>query len=48
MREEKTAYGSFEDLEVWQRACSLAVDIYKVIENCRDFGLKDQMTRPKT
>jgi four helix bundle protein len=39
------AYGSFEDLEVWQRACSLAVDIYKVLENCRDFGLKDQMTR---
>jgi four helix bundle protein len=42
------AYGSFEDLEVWQRACSLAVDIYKVMENRRDFGLKDQMTRPKT
>ncbi|MGA9262506.1 MAG: four helix bundle protein [Desulfobacterales bacterium] len=39
------AYGSFEDLEVWQRACSLAVDIYKVMENGRDFGLKDQMTR---
>ena len=39
------AYGSFEDLEVWQKACVLAVRVYEVLENCRDFGLKDQMTR---
>ncbi|MGC9261376.1 MAG: four helix bundle protein [Phycisphaerae bacterium] len=38
-------YQSFEDLEVWKRACQLAVRLYKVLENCRDFGLKDQMQR---
>jgi four helix bundle protein len=39
------AYGSFEDLEVWKRACRLAVKVYDVLSNCNDFGLKDQMTR---
>ncbi len=39
------AYGSFEDLEVWKRACRLAVRIYEVLQDCRDYGLKDQMTR---
>jgi four helix bundle protein len=39
------AYGSFEDLEVWQKSCVLAVRVYEVLENCRDFGLKDRMTR---
>ena len=39
------AYSSFEDLEVWKRGCRIAVKIYEVLKNCRDFGLKDQMTR---
>jgi four helix bundle protein len=39
------AYSSFEDLEVWRRACRLAVRIYEVLKNCKDYGLKDQMTR---
>ena len=39
------AYTSFEDLEVWQRACQLSVKIYKVLADCKDYGLKDQMTR---
>ena len=39
------AYGSFEDLEVWRRACRLAVKVYEVLRECRDYGLKDQMTR---
>ena len=38
-------YYSFEDLEVWKKACRLAVRIYEVLKGCRDFGLKDQMTR---
>lgn len=38
-------YKSFEDLEVWKKACRLAVDVYKNLQNCRDYGLKDQMTR---
>ena len=39
------AYGSFEDLEVWKRACRLAVKVNDVLRECRDYGLKDQMTR---
>lgn len=38
-------YKSFEDLDVWKRACFLAVGIYESLRNCRDYGLKDQMTR---
>jgi four helix bundle protein len=39
------AYRSFEELDVWKRACRLAVRVYEVLKDCRDFGLKDQMTR---
>ena len=39
------AYCSFEDLEVWKRLCRLAVRVYELLRNCKDFGLKDQMTR---
>ena len=35
----------FEELEVWKQSCRLAVDLYKALENCKDYGLKDQMTR---
>lgn len=38
-------YNSFEDLEVWQRACRLAASVYEGMGNSRDYGLKDQMTR---
>lgn len=40
--------GSFEELDVWQEGCDLAVRIYQVIEKgpiSKDFGLKDQMKR---
>jgi four helix bundle protein len=39
------AYKSFEDLEVWQSACRISVRIYGILKNCRDYGIKDQMTR---
>ncbi|MCG2758776.1 MAG: four helix bundle protein [Desulfobacteraceae bacterium] len=39
------AYSSFENLEVWKRGCRIAVRIYEALKDCRDFGLKDQMTR---
>jgi four helix bundle protein len=32
-------------LEVWKRGCRLAVRVYGVLKDCKDFGLKDQMTR---
>ena len=38
-------YYSFENLDVWKRACRMAVRIYEVFRECRDYGLKDQMTR---
>ena len=38
-------YQSFENLQVWKRACRLATRIYELLAECRDFGLKDQMTR---
>lgn len=39
------AYNSFEDLEIWQKACRVSVRVYEILDNCRDYGLKDQMTR---
>ena len=38
-------YRSFEELDVWKRACRLAVRTYEILKDCRDYGLKDQMTR---
>jgi len=38
-------YHSFEDLEVWKKACNLAVKVYGCLKDCRDYGLKDQATR---
>jgi len=39
------AYCSFEQLDVWQKGTQVAVNIYGVMDGCRDYGLKDQMTR---
>lgn len=39
------AYNSFENLEVWKRSCRIAVRMYEILKDCRDYGLKDQMTR---
>ena len=38
-------YRSFEELEVWKRACKLAVDVYLALKDRREFGLRDQMNR---
>jgi four helix bundle protein len=38
-------YHSFEDLDVWKRACKLAVRIYELLKDWRDYALKDQMQR---
>jgi len=39
------AFRSFEDLEVWKRACRLAVRVCNLLNGCRDYAFKDQMTR---
>ena len=38
-------YHSYEDLEVWKRSVDVAVRLYGLLENCRDYGMKDQMLR---
>ncbi len=35
----------FEDLIVWQKSQDLAVEVYKVLKDCKDFAFKDQITR---
>ena len=39
------AFQSFEDLQVWQRSKTLAIVVYRSLQDCRDFGLRDQMQR---
>jgi four helix bundle protein len=44
-RVPSVGYKSFEELDVWKWACRIAVSTYEVLKDCRDYGLKDQMTR---
>jgi len=39
------AYKSFEDLEVWQRACRVAVEIFEQFRSCDFINLKNQIER---
>ena len=39
------AYKSFEDLEVWQRACRLAVEVFEDFRSCDFINLKNQIER---
>jgi len=39
------AYSSYEDLDDWKRGGRIAVRIYEILKDCRDYALKDQMTR---
>ena len=36
---------NFEDLDIWKEGMRLSVSIYKLVKNCNDFGLKDQIQR---
>ena len=36
---------NFEDLKVWRKSKDLAVEIFKLFANSKDFGFKDQITR---
>jgi len=40
-----TKIEKFEDLEVWQNAISLSIDIYNKFLNSKDYSLKDQICR---
>jgi len=35
----------FEDLIVWKRSNKLAAELYTTLKLCKDYGLKDQITR---
>lgn len=39
------AYRSFEDLEVWQRSCRLAVEIFQAFQSCKYSNLTSQIER---
>ena len=39
------AYRSFEELEVWQRACRQAVEVCRTFEDCRNWTFRDQIQR---
>ena len=36
---------SLENLDVWKRACRLSVNLYKLMNNSREYSFKDQITR---
>lgn len=36
---------SFEDLEVWKRACRQALDMYETLKETKDYSLKNQMEK---
>ena len=36
---------NFERLAVWKRSVDLAVRLYGHLKDCRDYSMKDQMTR---
>lgn len=38
-------YQSFEELDVWKRACRQVVTVYKQMGDCKDWGLKSQIER---
>lgn len=35
----------FEKLDVWKRSCRLSCEVYKELNDCKNFGFKDQITR---
>ena len=39
------AVQTFEDLEVWTRSCRQSVDVYRTLEDCKRYSLKDQIER---
>ena len=41
----KSKIEKFEDLKVWNESMQLALEIYKVLDNCNDFSFRDQIRR---
>lgn len=45
MKIDIMTFQSFESLEVWKRACRLAVTVFEVLRDVKEFSLRDQMQR---
>ena len=43
--QNKKTINTFEDLEIWKEGMRLCIKVYKLMENSKDYGLKDQMQR---
>jgi four helix bundle protein len=39
------AIQKFEEIKVWQKAQDLAIDVYSIFKNSKDYGFKDQICR---
>ncbi|TCS37166.1 four helix bundle protein [Reinekea marinisedimentorum] len=35
----------YENLDVWKRSRAMSVAVYKELDNCRNYGFRDQITR---
>jgi four helix bundle protein len=35
----------FEDIDAWKEGMQLAIDLYKRLSNCKDYGFRDQIQR---
>ena len=42
---EKKKIEKFEDLIIWQNGVDIAVEIYRLFKNSKDFGFRDQIQR---
>ena len=38
-------YKRFEDLEIWKEGIEICKEVYVLLKDCKDYGLKDQMQR---
>ena len=38
-------YKHFEDLEIWKEGMAICKEIYTLLKECKDYGLRDQMQR---
>ena len=38
-------YQSYEDLDVWKRSCGIAINVIRIFQDCRNFPIKNQVTK---
>jgi four helix bundle protein len=45
IEKEKNLVHSFEELDIWKRTCRLSVDLYRILNDLKDWGFRDQVCR---